>query len=128
MQGEEPGGPKPEPDKLVQMAEDAAAAGKRALDNETGQQIAEIADAGFTKAGQVVGDLLDNPTGEKLKQGADDLLAKAGPLGASDVGRNVMAGAAVGFFVGLVFSFIGMFWGTLIGAGLGFLRTITKRP
>ena len=126
MQGEE--GPKPEPDKLTQAAEDAVAAGKRVLDSETGKQIADIADAGFTRAGQVVDDLLDNPTGAKFKQGADDLFAKAGPVGGTDVGRNVMAGAAVGFFVGLIFSFIGLFWGTLIGAALGFLRTITKRP
>jgi ABC-type dipeptide/oligopeptide/nickel transport system permease subunit len=124
MQGEEG----PPPDKLTQAAEDAVAAGKRALDNETGKQIAEIADAGFTKAGAVVDDLLDNPTGEKLRQGADDLFAKAGPVGQTDVGRNIMAGAAVGFFVGLVFSFIGLFWGTVIGAALGFLRTITRRP
>ncbi|WP_017668896.1 hypothetical protein [Sandarakinorhabdus sp. AAP62] len=126
MQGDE--GPRPEPDRLTQMAEDAAAAGKRALDSETGKQIAEIADAGFTKAGRVVDDLLDNPTGEKLKQGANDLLDKAGPVAGTDVGRNLLAGAAVGFFVGLLFSSIGLFWGTLIGAGLGFLRTITRRP
>lgn len=128
MQGDETGGPKPEPDKLTQAAEDAVAAGKRALDSETGKQIADLADAGFTKPGQVVDDLLDNPTGAKLKQGADDLFAKAGPVGGTDVGRNIMAGAAIGFFVGLVFSFIGLFWGTVIGAALGFLRTITKRP
>lgn len=126
MQGEE--GPKPEPDKLTQAAEDAVAAGKRVLDSETGKQIADIADAGFTRAGQVVDDLLDNPTGARFKQGADDLFAKAGPVGGTDVGRNVMAGAAVGFFVGLIFSFIGLFWGTVIGAAFGFLRTITKRP
>jgi ABC-type dipeptide/oligopeptide/nickel transport system permease subunit len=126
MQGEE--GPKPEPDKLTQAAEDAVAAGKRVLDSETGKQIADIADAGFTRAGQVVDHLLDNPTGAKFKQGADDLFAKAGPVGGTDVGRNMMAGAAVGFFVGLIFSFIGLFWGTVIGAALGFLRTITKRP
>lgn len=126
MQGEE--APKPEPDKLTQAAEDAVAAGKRVLDSETGKQIADIADAGFTRAGQVVDDLLDNPTGAKFKQGADDLFAKAGPVGGTDVGRNMMAGAAVGFFVGLIFSFIGLFWGTVIGAALGFLRTITKRP
>jgi hypothetical protein len=127
MQGDETDG-KPEPDRLAQMAEDAAAAGRRALDNETGRQIADIADAGFTKAGQVVDDLLANPTGEKLKQGADDLLAKTGPVGATSAGHNIIAGAAVGFFVGLLFSGIGLFWGTIIGAGLGFLRTITKRP
>lgn len=126
MQGEE--GPKPEPDKLTQAAEDAVAAGKRVLDSETGKQIADIADAGFTRAGQVVDDLLENPTGAKFKQGADDLFAKAGPVGGTDVGRNMMAGAAVGFFVGLIFSFIGLFWGTVIGAAFGFLRTITKRP
>lgn len=124
MHGEEG----PPPDKLTQAAEDAVAAGKRALDSETGKQIAEIADVGFTRASEVVDDLLDNPTGEKLKQGADDLFAKAGPVGQTDVGRNIMAGAAVGFFVGLIFSFIGLFWGTVIGAALGFLRTITRRP
>ena len=115
-------------EKLQQMADDAVAAGKRALDSETGKQIADIADAGFTKAGKLVDDLLDNPTGTQMKQGANDLLAKTGPVGQTDLGRNVMAGAAVGFFVGLVFSFIGLFWGMILGAGLGFLRTITKRP
>jgi hypothetical protein len=115
-------------DKLQQMADEAVAAGRRALDNETGQQIADIADAGFAKAGKLVDDLLDNPTGAQMKQGANDLLNKTGPVGQTDLGRNVMAGAAVGFFVGLVFSFIGLFWGMILGAGLGFLRTITKRP
>jgi hypothetical protein len=115
-------------EKLQQMADDAVAAGKRALDSETGKQIADIADAGFTSAGKLVDGLLDNPTGAQMKQGANDLFAKAGPMGQTDLGRNVMAGAAVGFFVGLVFSFIGLFWGMILGAGLGFLRTITKRP
>jgi ABC-type dipeptide/oligopeptide/nickel transport system permease subunit len=122
MQGDD------KPDKLTEAAEDAVAAGKRALDSETGRQIADIADAGFTKAGEVVDGLLDNPTGDRLKQGADDLFAKAGPVGATVVGRNVMAGAAIGFFVGLIFSSIGLFWGTVIGAALGFLRTITRKP
>ncbi len=115
-------------ERLQQLADDAVAAGKRALDSETGKQIADIADAGFTRAGKLVDDMLDNPTGAQMKQGANDLLAKAGPVGQTDLGRNVMAGAAVGFFIGLVFSFIGLFWGMVFGAALGFLRTITKRP
>ncbi|OSZ69216.1 hypothetical protein CAP39_10560 [Sphingomonas sp. IBVSS1] len=119
---------KPEPDKLTRLAEDAATAGRRALDNETGRQIADIADAGFTRAGQMVDNLLDSSGGQQVKQGANDLLNKAGPVSQSDAGRNMIAGAAVGFFIGLVFSFIGIVWGTLIGAALGFLRTITKRP
>lgn len=119
---------KPAPDRLTQLAEEAAAAGRRALDTGTGRQLADAADAGFTRAGAVVDDLLANPNGQKLKQDAGDLIGKAGPIGQSEVGRNMIAGAAIGFFVGLVFSFIGIFWGTLLGAGLGFLRTITKRP
>ncbi len=117
-----------EAERLQQLADDAVAAGKRALDTETGKQIADIADAGFTTAGKLVDGLLDNPTGAQMKQGANDLLAKTGPVGQTDLGRNVMAGAAVGFFIGLVFSFIGLFWGMVFGAALGFLRTITKRP
>lgn len=129
MQGDDTGKPNQnEAERLQKLADEAVAAGKRALDSETGKQIADIADAGFTKAGQFVDDLLDSPTGAQMKQGANDLLAKTGPVGQSDLGRNVMAGAAVGFFIGLVFSFIGLFWGMVFGAGLGFLRTITKRP
>ena len=128
MQGDEGKPNQSDAEKLQQMGDDAVAAGRRALDNETGKQIADIADAGFTKAGKLVDDMLDNPTGAQMKQGANDLLARTGPVGQSDLGRNVMAGAAVGFFVGLVFSFIGLFWGMILGAGLGFLRTITKRP
>lgn len=126
--GAEGDGKPPEPDRLTQLAEEAAAAGRRALDNETGRQVADIADAGFTRAGQMVDNLLDSPGGQQLKQGANDLLNKAGPVGQSDAGRNIIAGAAVGFFIGLIFSFIGIFWGTMLGAGLGFLRTITRRP
>lgn len=118
----------PETDKLKQLADDAAAAGRRALDSDTGRQIADLADAGFTKAGNMVDGLLDNPTGQQVKQGASELLDKAGPLGQSVAGRHIMAGAAVGLFVGLIFSFIGLFWGAVLGAGLGFLRAITKRP
>lgn len=129
MQDDDKGGSnQPEPDKLQQAADDAVAAGKRALETGTGKQVADIADAGFTKAGRVVDDLLDNPTGQQLKQGANDLLEKAGPFAASGVGRNLIIGAVVGLFVGIIFSFIGMFWGAVIGAALGFLRTITKRP
>jgi ABC-type dipeptide/oligopeptide/nickel transport system permease subunit len=129
VQGDDTGKPNQnDPDKLQQMADEAVAAGKRALDTETGKQIADIADAGFTTAGKLVDGLLDNPTGAQMKQGASDLLAKTGPVGQSDAGRNMIAGAAIGFFIGLVFSFIGLFWGTMIGAALGFLRTITKKP
>lgn len=118
----------PEPDKLTRLTEEAAAAGRRALDNDLGRQVADIADAGFTRAGQVVDSVLDSPGGAQLRQDANKLIDKAGPVSQSPAGRNMVAGAAVGFFIGLIFSFIGIFWGTLIGAGLGFLRTITKRP
>lgn len=115
------------PDRAQKLAEDAVAAGKRALDSETGKQVADIVDSGFNKAGQVVGGLLDNQTGDQIKRGTNDLLAKAGPFGSTALGRNLLIGAATGFFVGLVFSFIGLFWGMIIGAALGFLRTITKK-
>ncbi|MEI6485653.1 MAG: hypothetical protein WCO11_05235 [Sphingomonadales bacterium] len=119
---------KDRPDRLVQAADDAVAAGRRALDNDTGRKLADAADAAFTRAGDAVDGLLADAARQRLQQDSDAVFAKAGPIGSTTVGRNMMAGAAIGFFVGLVFAPVGIFWGTVFGAALGFLRTITKRP
>ncbi len=130
MQNGEPGGPEnpnPEPDKVQQLADDAVAAGKRLLETDTGRKVAEVAESGFAKAGALLDDVLDNPTGQKMKDGTDNLLAKGGPMLSSGLGRNVAIGAGAGAVAGLVLPFVGTIFGAVVGAGLGYLRTITKK-
>lgn len=127
MQTGETGGPtEPEPDKVQQMADDAVAAGKRLLETDTGRKIAEVAETGFSKAEKLLDDVLDNPTGQKLKDGTDDLLAKGGPFLQSALGRNLAIGAGAGAVAGLLLPLSPLLWAAA-GAGLGFLRTISKK-
>lgn len=128
MQNGEPGGPdKPEPDRAQQLADDAVAAGKRLMETDTGRKVAEVAETGFARAGELLDDVLDNPTGQKLKDGTDNLLAKGGPMLSAGLGRNLAIGAGAGAVAGLVLPFVGTLFGAVVGAGLGFLRTITKK-
>ena len=128
MQNGEPGGPdQPEQDRVQQLADDAVAAGKRLLETDTGRKVAEAAETGFAKAGALLDDVLDNPTGQKMKDGTDNLLAKGGPMLSSGLGRNLAIGAGAGAVAGLVLPFVGTLFGAAVGAGLGYLRTITKK-
>ena len=88
---------------------------------------AEAAETGFAKAGALLDDVLDNPTGQKMKDGTDNLLAKGGPMLSSGLGRNLAIGAGAGAVAGLVLPFVGTLFGAAVGAGLGYLRTITKK-
>ena len=128
MQNGEPGGPdQPEQDRVQQLADDAVAAGKRLLETAPPRQPAEAAETGFAKAGALLDDVLDNPTGQKMKDGTDNLLAKGGPMLSSGLGRNLAIGAGAGAVAGLVFPFVRTLFGAAVGAGLGYLRTITKK-
>jgi hypothetical protein len=128
MQTGDTGGPtEPEPDKVQQIADDAVAAGKRLLETDTGKKVAEIADTGFAKAEKLLDDVLDNPTGQRMKDGTDDLLAKGGPFLQSALGRNLAIGAGAGAVAGLLLPFVGTIFGAVAGAGLGYLRTISKK-
>ena len=128
MHNGDSGGPdRPEPDKVQRLAGDAVAAGKKLLETDTGKKVAEIAETGFAKAGALLDDVLDNPTGQKMKDGTDNLLAKGGPTLQSGLGRNLAIGAGAGAVAGLMLPFVGTVFGAMVGAGLGYLRTITKK-
>jgi hypothetical protein len=125
-------GPEPKPeateaDKLKQMADEAVAAGKRALETDTGKKVADIAETGFARAEKLVDEALSSETGQQVKAAAADAAASGKQLLSTELGKNVAIGAGVGAAAGLVLPFVGTLFGAVVGAGLGYLRTITSK-
>jgi hypothetical protein len=119
--------PGPELDKLQKLADDAVAAGKRALDTDTGRKVAEAAETGFAKAEKLVEDALATDAGQQVKAVAENATEAGKQFLTTQLGRNVAIGAGVGAAAGLVLPFVGTVFGAVAGAGIGFLRTITKK-
>ena len=114
-------------EKLQKMADEAVAAGKRALETDTGRKVAEIAETGFAKAEKLVDDALSSETGQQVKAAADDAAEAGKQFLSTDLGKNVAIGAGVGAVAGMVLPFVGTIFGAVAGAGIGYLRTITKK-
>ena len=127
MQGDDADGPKAAPDKVQQLADEAVAAGKRLLDSDTGKKVADAAEAGFAKAEKLLDAALASETGQQVKGIATDAKAQGSQLFATTLGKNVAIGAGAGAVAGLVLPFVGTIFGAVVGAGLGYLRTITKK-
>lgn len=125
-------GPEPKPeateaDKLKQMADEAVAAGKRALETDTGRKVADLAETGFAKAEKLVDEALASETGQQVKAVAEDAAATGKQFLSTELGKNVAIGAGVGAVAGMVLPFVGTIFGAVAGAGIGYLRTITKK-
>jgi ElaB/YqjD/DUF883 family membrane-anchored ribosome-binding protein len=127
--GESEPGPEPQgdSDKLQQLADDAVAAGKRALETDTGKKVAELAETGFAKAEKLLDDALSSETGSQVKAAAEDAAETGKQFLSTNLGKNVAIGAGAGAVAGLVLPFVGTIVGAVVGAGLGYLRTITKK-
>jgi hypothetical protein len=136
-----PGGNAPKPDDLAAKAEklaaDALEAGKKFVETDTGKKVADASDKAFAAAEELGRKAMDSDLGKKalesdLGKQAVEFAKQANESTKSAIpntlGRNVAVGAAGGAALGLLpIPFIGPVIGALIGGGLGFLRTITKK-
>ncbi len=139
------GGKKPS-EKVEKLADEAVEAGKPILDSEAGRAAVNVADSVFDKAGALTDKALDTEWGRKVSDTVDQWTAKAvdseagkKALGSeagqtvrkvwnTPIGRNVGTGVAVGAGIGLILPFAGPLIGAVIGGGLGYLRTLSKKP
>ena len=130
----------PKPDDLTAKAEKLAAeameAGKKFIETDTGKKVAEATGSAFATAEEVGRKLVDSDLGKKV-MGSDigkqavDLAKQAGEQTKSAIpntlGRNIAVGAAAGAVIAIPLPIIGPIVDALIGGGLGYLRTITKK-
>jgi hypothetical protein len=140
---EETGGPKPrarrttrktaEPmDKKVEkLADDAVEAGRKLMETETGRKVADAANEAFDKAEALAREAAEK-AGEMGRKAMDSREAKeatetAKAIWNTPLGRNVGIGAGAGAALALVVPGVGLLVGALVGGGLGYLRTITKK-
>lgn len=145
----------PAPDKVEKLADEALAAGAKITESETGRKVVGVAEDVFDKAEELANKALASETGQKVTAAAKDLQKKA--LGTeagrkvadtaedladkamaseagvtakkiwnTPLGRNVGVGAAAGAALGLVI--LNPFFGAALGGGLGYLRTLAKKP
>lgn len=123
--------------RVDRLAAEAAEAGKKFLETDTGKKVAELTDSAFATAGEMGKKLADSELGQKalnsdlgkqateMARNADDQ-AKAKIT--NPLARNMAIGAAAGAVVAIPIPIIGPIIGALIGGGLGYLRTLTKKP
>ncbi len=121
--------------KIDQMAEEARAAGEKFVGTDTGKKVADATDKMFDKADELTRQALDTDFAKKalasdLGQQASDFAKEAAEKTKAaipnELARNVAVGAAAGAVLALPVPFIGPVFGAIVGAGLGYLRTITK--
>jgi len=121
--------------KIDQMAEEARAAGEKFVGTDTGKKVADATDKMFDKADELTRQALDSDLAKKalasdLGQQASDFAKEAAEKTKAaipnELARNVAVGAAAGAVLALPVPFIGPVFGAIVGAGLGYLRTITK--
>ena len=122
--------------KAEKMADEAVDAGRKFVETDTGRKVANLTDTAFDKADELRRMAMESDLGRKALD--SDIGKQAAGLAqqASDktkatitnvLARNVAVGAAAGAVVALPLPFIGPVLGALIGGGLGYLRTITKK-
>jgi hypothetical protein len=148
MSDEQPGGEKPKASrkkapkaddlaaKAEQLANEALEAGKKFVETDTGKKVAEATDQAFATAEEMgrkvmETDLAKKAMGSELGKQAVEMAKTANEQTKSAIpnplGRNVAIGAAAGAVVALPLPFIGPVLGAIIGGGLGYLRTVTKK-
>lgn len=132
------GAPKPDDftAKAEKLGQDAVEAGKKFLETDTGKKVAEATDSAFQSAEDLARQLRDSELGQKalgsdLGQQATRVFEQASEKAKTSIpnelGRNIAVGAAAGAVLALPIPFIGSLLGAVIGGGLGYLRTITKK-
>ena len=122
--------------KVDQLAHEALEAGRKFIETDTGKKVADATDAGFAKAEELRQKAMENETVKKAmdsdmgKQAADyagQASERVKQLIPNELARNVAVGAAAGAVIAIPIPIIGSFFGAIIGAGLGYLRTVTKK-
>jgi hypothetical protein len=123
--------------KAEQLANEALEAGKKFVETDTGKKVAEATDQAFATAEEMgrkvmETDLAKKAMGSDIGKQAIELVKQADEQSKAAIpnplGRNVAIGAAAGAVLALPLPIIGPLVGALIGGGLGYLRTITKKP
>ena len=122
--------------KVDKIAEDALEAGKKFVATDTGKKVADVTETAFQSAEEMrakametefARKALDSDAGKQavdIVRQADDWTKSAIP---NPLARNVAIGAAAGAVVAIPIPFIGSIIGAIIGGGLGYLRTVTKK-
>ena len=119
------------------LAADAMEAGKKFAATDTGKKVAEATDSAFATAEDLRKKVVDSEFGRKAldsdlgKQAidfAEQANEKAKATIPNPLARNVAIGAAAGAVIALPLPIIGPLIGALIGGGIGYLRTVTKKP
>ncbi|WP_439546315.1 hypothetical protein [Sandarakinorhabdus sp.] len=121
--------------KVDDIAGDALEAGKKFVETDAGRKVAGATDTIFETAEELARKAAQSELGRKAlasdagKQAAD--LAKQADSWTRDkipntLARNVAIGAGAGVVASLILPFGAVLWG-VAGAGLGFLRTVTKK-
>lgn len=122
--------------KAEKMSDEALAAGKNFVETDTGKKVAEMSDKGFAKAEELRQKAADSEYGKKalgsdIGKQAIDLFDQASERTKTaipnELGRNIAVGAAAGAVLAIPIPFIGSLLGAIVGGGLGYLRTITKK-
>lgn len=133
-------------DKVEKLADDAVNAGAPILESETGRKVVDAADSVFDAAGDLADKAMATDIGRKVAGTMDQVAAKAidsemgrkaldseagqtaRKIWGTSIGRNVGTGAAAGAALGLVIPIVGPISGAVVGGGLGYLRTLSKKP
>lgn len=123
--------------KAEQLANEALEAGKKFIETDTGKKVADATDQAFATAEEMGRKVMDTDIAKKalgsdIGKQAVEMAKQANEQSKAAIpnplGRNVAIGAAAGAVIALPLPIIGPILGAVIGGGLGYLRTITKKP
>lgn len=133
-----PTGPKPDDfaTKAEKLGDEAVEAGRKFIETDTGKKVADATDSAFATAEELGRKVAESDLGKKALE--SDIGKQAVELAKSAseqtkaaipnvLGRNIAVGAAAGAVIALPLPIIGPLMGAIIGGGLGYLRTITKK-
>ncbi|WP_194744636.1 hypothetical protein [Thermaurantiacus tibetensis] len=117
--------PAPLAERVEQLAEEAVEKGRKLLETETGQKVAEVADKAFETAEQALERAQAAGRRALESEKGREVTGTARAVLKTPLGRNVAIGAGVGAAAGLLI--LNPLLGALIGGGLGYLRTLTRK-
>jgi hypothetical protein len=122
--------------RAEQIVNEALEAGKKFVETDTGKKVAEATDTAFATAEEMGRKVMDtdlakkalgSDIGKQAVEMAKQANEEAKAAIPNPLGRNVAIGAAAGAVLALPLPIIGPVFGALIGGGIGYLRTITKK-
>ena len=122
--------------KVDKLAGDALEAGRKFIATDTGRKVADATGTAFATAEEMRTKVMETGVARKALdshagQQAADLVKQADAWTKATIpnplARTVAIGAAAGAVIALPIPFIGSFVGAMIGGGLGYLRSVTKK-